>query len=464
MGQNLQKIILKNGRIVLPDTIVKGDLLVEGEKISDFGGTITDAKAMVVDAKGGYILAGGIDVHTHFNLDIGIARAQDDFFTGTRAAALGGTTMIIDHPGFGPAGCSLFHQIEKYHGYARGRAVIDYAFHGVLQHVNDRILEEFSALADQGITSLKTYTTYDYRLCDSRLLQVFKAARKNGLVVAVHAEDHELIQTLVKKYTAQGRKGAVFHGKSRPPRAEALAVKRMIRLAGEAGNAALYIVHLSTRDGLCHVADAREKGQNVFAETCPQYLVLDESLYPGPDHQGLKYVMSPPLRGKEHQKALWQGLLDNTISVVATDHCPFDFELKKKLAAHDFSKCPGGCPGVETRVGLMFTKGVLEKKMSVNAFSRMISGNPARLMGLYPQKGVIAKGSDADLIILNPGKEQTVSKAMLHENVDYCAFEGIKVKAWPSLTMVRGSIIVRDGKFTGTPGFGKFIKRKRYPV
>ena len=462
MKNNLKKILLKNGRIVTPDGIVQGDLLVVGETISDFGKTIIDANADVVDAGGGYILPGGIDVHTHFNLDIGIAVAQDDFYTGTVAAAFGGTTMIVDHPGFGPSGCSLFHQIEKYHEYARGRAVIDYSFHAVLQHVDDEILNEIPALADHGITSMKAYMTYDYMFSDSKLFKVLKVAKKNNLLVAVHAEDDALIRSLRQKFIDQGKKQAIYHAKSRPPHAEGLAVKRVINIAKNAGNAPLYIVHLSTRDGLRHVLNAKESGMNVFAETCPQYLVLDETLYTLPHKEGLKYVMSPPLREKEHQDAIWHGLLDNTIDVVATDHCPFDFELKKSLAADDFSKCPGGCPGVETRVGLMFSKGVLEKGMSVNEFSRIISENPAKIMGLYPEKGIIAKGSDADLIIINPGKQEKISKARLHENVDYSAYEGIKIAGWPSMTMVRGSVIVKDGQFTGKPGFGKFIRRRCY--
>lgn len=456
-----KKVLIKNGGIVTPEGIVNGDLLVVGETIAEIGGSINAPGADIIDAAGRYLLPGGIDVHTHFNLDIGIAVAQDDFYTGTVAAAMGGTTTIVDHPGFGPPGCSLFHQIEKYHGYARDNAVIDYSFHGVLQHLNGEILKQIPKLAHQGITSMKAYMTYDCMFSDDMLLSVFKAAKEHNVVVAIHAEDDSRINKLRQKFISQGKQEAIYHALSRPADAEADAVKRVIDLADQAGNPPVYIVHLSTKEGLLAIKRAKESGQNIFAETCPQYLLLDESLYRLPHHQGLKYVMSPPLRQKEHQEALWQGVADGTIDVMATDHCPFDFKLKKQLASRDFSKCPGGAPGVETRVALLFSKGVLEKKMTLQRFARVTAENPAKIMGLYPKKGVIAKGSDADIIIIDPEEKVTISSKMLHENVDYSPYEGFNVLGRPTLTMVRGNVIVKDYIFTGKKGFGKFIKRKK---
>ena len=466
-------VLIKNGTIVTPDAVVKGDLLVIGEKIDQIGGIIplpktdsfdTTNRPTIIDATDKYVLPGGIDVHTHFNLDIGIAVAQDDFYSGTVAAAMGGTTTIIDHPGFGPLGCSLFHQIEKYHGYAKGSAVIDYSFHGVFQHLNDKILEQIPLLADQGITSMKVYMTYDYKFSDKMLYNVFKKAKKSGVLIAVHAEDDAMIQKLRKKFIEQGRKEAVYHALSRPPEAEANAVKKVIELADKAGNVPVYIVHLSTKDGLAYIKKAKESGQNIIAETCPQYLLLDEALYNLPNHEGLKYVMSPPLRQEKDQAALWKGLLDQTISVVGTDHCPFDFKLKKQLASHDFSKCPGGASGVETRIPLMFSKGVQDKRITLLEFARITAENPARIMGLYPKKGVIAKGSDADIIIMDPEQKVRISKKILHENVDYSPYEGFNIVGWPILTMLRGNVIVKDKVFTGKKGFGKFIKRKRFTI
>ncbi|MCK5098503.1 MAG: dihydropyrimidinase [Desulfobacteraceae bacterium] len=456
-------VLIKNGTIVTEDKIICGDLLVEGETIAEISETITAPPgADIIDAKGKYVLPGCIDVHTHFNLDIGIAVAQDDFYTGTVAAAMGGTTTIIDHPGFGPKGCSLFHQIEKYHKYAKGEAVIDYSFHGVLQHLDDQILNDIPILADQGITSMKVYMTYDYMFTDVMLLEIFKKAKDSGVLIAVHAEDDAIIQNLREKFIAQGKKEAVYHARSRPAAAEIKAIKKIIEIADKAGNAPLYIVHLSTEGGLLIIEKAKESGQTVITETCPQYLFLDESLYSLPDHRGLKYVMSPPLRQKQDIKALWEGLACQAIDVVATDHCPFDFKLKKQLASNDFSKCPSGAPGVETRPALIFSKGVKEKRITLQQFVKVIAENPAKIMGLYPKKGVIAKGSDADIIIIDPDKKESISKKMLHENVDYSPYEGFNVFGWPELTMARGTAIVQDRVFVGKKGFGKFIKRKRF--
>ncbi len=456
-----KKVLIKNGTIVTPDEIITGDLLVIGETIAKIGGTIFEPDAQNIEARGKYVLPGGIDVHTHFNLDIGIAVAQDDFYTGTVAAAMGGTTTVIDHPGFGPEGCSIFHQIKKYHGYAKDNAVIDYSFHGVLQHIDDQVLEEIPRLADQGITSMKVYMTYDYMFTDEMLLKIFKAAKKSHMLIAVHAEDDALIRDLRKKYISQGKKEAVYHAASRPAIAEAAAVKKVIDLARKAGNVPVYIVHLSTKQGLSIIKQAQESGQNIIAETCPQYLLLDETLYSLPNDEGLKYVMSPPLRQKEDQAALWEGLAGQVIDVVATDHCPFDFKLKKQLASDDFSKCPGGVAGVEARIPLLYSEGVRQNKLSLQKFVKVTAENPAKIMGLYPKKGVIAIGSDADIIILDPEKNITISKETLHENVDYSPYEGFDVFGWPCMTMVRGEIKVLDGVFIGKKGSGKFIKRKK---
>jgi len=470
MKDTPKKTLIKNGNIIAGSNIVSGDLLVTGEKISRIGGSITEPKAEVIDAKGGYVLPGGIDVHTHFNLDIGTAVSQDDFYTGTVAAAFGGTTTIVDHPGFGPEGCSLFHQIEKYHEFAKTKAVVDYSFHGVLQHVDGQVLKDIPKLADQGITSMKAYMTYDYMLSDQMLMDVFKVAKENKMIVAVHAEDDTLIRCLRKKYIDRGCTTPIYHAASRPVQAEAPAVKQILDIAYKAGDAPVYIVHLTTKEGLSLIEKAKQTKRDVIAETCPQYLLLDEECYNLPDYQGLKSVISAPLTKKEHCDALWQGLMNKSIDIVATDHCSFDFALKKRLASKDFSKCPQGCPGVEARIPLMFTKAVKERDMSIQQFVKITAENPARIMGLYPQKGVIAKGSDADIIILDTvqdpvfdsGKQIIIKNDQMHENVDYSPYEGFKISGWPTMTMVRGSVIVKEKKFFGKPGYGKFIKRKRY--
>ncbi len=479
MDSSQHNTLIKGGTIVTPDEVVNADLLVVDGIIADISENLDgpDARSIdtrqgletrqgidtrIIDAKGKILLPGGIDVHTHFNLDIGVAIAQDDFYTGTIAAAMGGTTTIVDHPGFGPEGCSLFHQIEKYHDDAKNCAVIDYSFHGVLQHLDENIIEQIPKLAKQGITSMKTYMTYDHRFDDAMLLTLFKVAKKHNVLIAVHAENHDLIQALRQKFIKEQKKEAIYHALSRPDKSESEAVKRLIDLSSEAGNAPVYIVHLSTRKGVEAVKYAQEAGKNVFAETCPQYLVLDEDNYRLSDHEGLKYVMSPPLRSCLNQPELWKGLMDNTISTVATDHCPFDFKLKKQLAANDFSKCPGGAPGIEARMGILYSKGVGEKKISLNQFAKVTAENPAKLMGMYPKKGILSKGADADIVIWDPDKKVTIKNDNLHENVDYTPYEGMEVQGWPTLTMVRGRIVVQDNIFVGEKGYGKFIKRKPY--
>ena len=457
-------ILIQNGNLVLPAGVVQHDLLIQGDTITDIQANIplehTASGTRVIDARDKYVLPGGIDVHTHLNLDIGIARAQDDFYTGTVAAAMGGTTTIVDHPGFGPKGCSIFHQIAQYHEYARDHAVIDYAFHGVLQHLDETIIEDLPKLVGQGITSVKAYMTYDHRFTDEMLARLLKTTAAEGILVTVHAEDHDMISANRQACVRKGQTAPRYHAQSRPPESEANAVSRVIQLAKDSGDAPLYIVHLSTQQGLDVIRTAQAKGQPVFAETCPQYLFLDASSYDLPDLEGLKYIMSPPLRSRSDQSALWHGLSDGSIQVVATDHCPFDFALKKRLAAHDFTRCPGGAPGIEARIPLMFSK-AMTRQLTLEQCVKVTAENPARIMGLYPQKGVLAQGSDADLVIMDPDRTQTITHDLLHENVDYTPYEGFTLAGIPILTMVRGHIITENGQLKATKGFGTFIKRKR---
>ncbi len=453
--------IIKNGTIATAADTYRADILVTNGVIAEIGTNLRCAEADVIDARENIVMPGGIDVHTHFNLDVGIAVAQDDFYTGTLAAAFGGTTCIVDHPGFGPAGCGLDHQINLYHEHARGNAVVDYAFHGVLQDVNDAILEQMAGLVDSGIPSIKAYMTYGGKLSRDQLLRVLKQYNALGGLTTVHAEDDAMLAALKEKLLAQGRTAVKYFPSSRPAECEANAVAQALALAAEAGDAALYIVHLSTALGLDRITAARARGQgNIYAETCPQYLLLDESCYLQPENGGLKYVMAPPLRKTIDSQALWQGLKDGSIDVVATDHCPFDFQKKKALGAEDFTRCPGGIPGVETRVPLLYSEGVAKKRIGLNRFVELVSTAPAKIMGLYPQKGTIAPGADADLVIIDPDARRTITQSRLHHNVDYTPYEGMKVNGWPVLTMVRGEIVIKEEQFVGTKGFGRFVPRE----
>jgi dihydropyrimidinase len=454
------KLLLKNGTIVTSDKIFKEDILIEYGLISKIGKNLEIDKGEVVDLEGKYIMPGGVDAHTHFNLDVGIAVAKDDFYTGTVAAACGGTTTIIDHMGFGPEKCTLHHQLNKYKADAEKDAVIDYGFHGVIQHVNEEILEEMESMVQDGVTSFKAYMTYDNKLQDEEIKAVMKRLSSLGAMTTIHAEAHEEIIDLREKYIAQDKTKAIYHAKSRPVKTEVEAIKRMIKMSKEAGDAPLYIVHLSSGDGLDVIKKARSEGRNIYAETCPQYLFLDEDRYLEDQDRGLKYIMSPPLREKGNNERLWHGIAQGDIQTVATDHCPFDFKLKKELGSDDFTKCPNGGPGVETRIALMFSEGVGKNRISINKFVDVVSTAPAKLFGLYPKKGSISIGADADLMVMDPEKQVTIKNENLHENVDYSLYEGMELKGYPVMTISRGEIIVKNNKFIGSKGRGRYLERK----
>lgn len=456
------KKLIKNGTIVTAEKTFIGDILIDGEIIERIEKNIICESAQIIDASDCYVMPGAIDVHTHMELDVGIAVATDDFYTGTVAAACGGTTTIIDHIGFGPKGCNLGHQIGVYHEKARDKAVIDYSFHGVVQHVNDEILDEFETIVkDEAISSFKIYLTYDHKLGDLDAYRVLKRLGEVGGLTTVHPENHAIIDSRRKQYIREGKTGPVDHAKSRPLECEAEAISRMINLAAMAGDAPLYIVHLSNGLGLEYIKLAQKNGQNVYAETCPQYLLLDETCYEEEAHGGLKYVMSPPLREKSNQDQLWEGLRDGSISVIATDHCPFNLTTKIMMGKDDFTKCPNGAAGVETRVPLIFSEGVMTGRIDISRFVEVMSTLPAKLFGIYPKKGCLDIGSDADIILINPRKRVIIKNDNLHQNVDYTPFEGFEVQGYPVMTMSRGEIIVKDDQFVGQKGRGQFLRRQQ---
>lgn len=455
-------LLIKNGTIATASDTYKADIYIENGVIRYIGENIEEDADEVVDAKGKYVIPGGVDVHTHFNLDVGIAVANDDFYTGTIAAACGGTTTIVDHMGFGPKGCDLKHQVDLYHKYADGNSVIDYSFHGVIQHIDKNILEEMKRIfEDEGITSFKAYLTYDYKIDDEDMVKLFKRLKELEGITTVHCENHGSIKYLREKFASEGLKTPVYHCLSRPEEAEGEAVNRMINIAKIADDAPLYVVHLSTKLGLDYIKIAREKGQKVYAETCPQYLILDKSKYELPNNEGLKYIMSPPLREKNNCNELWKGINDGYIQTIATDHCPFSFNKEKQMGKDDFTKCPNGAPGVEERIPLIFSEGVMKKKISINKFVEVCCTNPAKVFGLYPKKGSIQIGADGDIVIIDPNKEVVLTRKNLHSNVDYTAYEGIKVQGYPIMTISCGKIIVKEGEFLGHKGSGNFIKRKK---
>lgn len=456
------KQLIKNGILVDSDGQYSQDLLIENGVICQRDTAIeADSQCEVIDASGCYVMPGGIDVHTHFNIDVGIARSCDDFFSGTRAAACGGTTTIIDHMGFGPAGCNLHHQLNVYHQYAAGNAAIDYGFHGVIQHIDDGILEEMASMVhDEGISSFKLYLTYLYKINDADVLRALGQLRQVGALTTVHPENDAAIALCRAALVAAGKTAPIHHALSRPLECEAEAIGRMINLAHLADNAPLYIVHLSNGLGLDYLRLARQQRQPVWVETCPQYLLLNEQCYLRED--GAKYILSPPLRDQRELDRLWIGIADGSIDTVATDHCTFPYHQRQAMATGDFTRCPNGLPGVENRMMLLFSHGVMSGRISPSRFVALTSSNPARLFGLWPLKGNLNPGADADVVIFDPRQSTVINHARLHDNADYSPYEGFQCQGAPVLTMCRGEIVARNGEFTGRQGYGQFLRRRPF--
>ncbi|ELR64917.1 Putative hydrolase YgeZ [Photobacterium marinum] len=456
-------ILIRQGLVVDHQQAQQADILIKDGKIADVAPVISafPADTQVIDASGLYVMPGGIDVHTHFNIDVGIARSSDDFYTGTRAAACGGTTSVVDHMGFGPKGCNLHHQLAVYKKYAKENAVIDYSFHGVIQHINEEILSEMASMVEEeGISSFKLYLTYGYKLDDESVLRALIQLKKVNALTTVHPENDAAIAMRREMLLEQGKTAPKYHAESRPLECEAEAIARMINLAKLAGDAPLYIVHLSNGLGLDYVRLARRNNQPVWAETCPQYLLLDDSCYERDD--ALKFILSPPLRPQEERDKLWQGLIDGSIDTVATDHCSFTYYDQKQRGKDNFSACPNGMPGVENRMPMLFSEGVMSKRISPSRFVELTSYLPAKLFGLYPQKGCLAKGADADLVLFDPEQQVTTTHDLLHDNTDYTPYEGMNCHGWPIMTLSRGRVVACNGEFTGRAGNGRFIRRKPF--
>ena len=451
-------LLLKNANIVTDKDKFLADVYIENGVISKIGENLNVKAERTIDLTGKYLMPGGIDVHTHFDIDVGIARSADNFYTGSLAAAYGGTTTIVDHMGFGPKGCNLHHQLDYYHNLAKD-SVIDYSFHGVIQHIDQNILGEIDQMIEDLIPSLKGYMTYGYKLSDIEMLKLSEKLSKSGGLLTVHPENNDIIDFFREKFAAENKLSPIYHAKSRPDKCEGEAVNRMIDITNMT-NCPLYIVHLSCNDALEHIKKAIDKGQKVYAETCPQYLVLDEDLYNRKD--GVKYICSPPIREKSHQDKLWEGIQNGYIQTIATDHCSFNYELKKEMGEKDFRNCPNGLPGVETRMSIIFSEGVSKGRINLNKFVELVSTNPAKIFGMYPKKGAIQIGSDADLVVIDPKLKKIITAKELHENVDYTPFEGIEIVGCPVMTISQGEVIVENNKFVGEKGRGKFIKRNPF--
>jgi dihydropyrimidinase len=456
------RTLISNGTVVTADGSYQADVLVDGEKIAGIGAGLAQmANATAdetIDAAGRYVIPGGIDVHTHMKLPFGGTFAKDDFFTGTRAAAFGGTTTIVDFA-VQSKGKSLREGLDAWHALAEGNAVADYGFHMIMSDVNEDTLKEMDQLVSEGVPDFKLFTAYPgvFFSDDGAIFRAMQQTGRNGGLIMMHAENGLAIDVIAADTIAAGTTDPIGHGLARYSVLEGEATNRVIRLA-QAAKVPVYIVHLSAREALNAVRMARDEGLPAFAETCPQYLFLSlDDL--GNGFEGAKFVCSPPLRTKDHQPELWKGLQKDDLQVVSTDHCPFDFHGQKELGRGDFRKVPNGLPGVEDRMDLLHDGGVVAGRISRERWVEIISTAPAKLFGMYPQKGAIAVGSDADIVIYDPNRKHTISATSHHMDVDYSCYEGRTVQGGSDIVMSRGSVIVRNGEFTGTKGAGKFLKR-----
>jgi dihydropyrimidinase len=455
--------IITNGRVATATDTYASDVAISNGKIAAIGKDLPLENAThIIDASGKYVLPGGIDVHTHLDMPFGGTTSSDDFETGTRAAAFGGTTTLIDFA-IQYKGQTLRTAFDTWMQKASGKAVCDYAFHCIITELADAHLEEMNALVREGVTSFKLFMAYPgvFMLDDGSIFKALRRTATNGGLVCMHAENGNAIDVIVQQALAEGKKAPKYHALTRPTTAEAEATSRAIALAEMAG-APVYIVHLSCNDALEKVREARDRGLPVYAETCPQYLYLSIENFDVPDFEGAKYVFTPPLREKWHQEKLWNGLKRDHLQVVSTDHCPFCFKEQKELGRGDFTKIPNGGPGVEHRMSLIYSGGVAAGRFSVNRFVELVSTTPAKLFGLYPRKGTIAVGSDADLVIFDPTRKHTISAKTHHMRVDYSMFEGIQVTGMPSTVLSRGRVVVDNDKFLGRAGAGEFVKRSTY--
>ena len=458
-------ILIKNGRVITAVDDYMGDVFIEKETVSLIGKSLEMEADEVIDASGKYLFPGGLDPHTHLDMPFGGTVSADDFETGTLAAAHGGTTTLIDFA-IQTKGHSTLEALDTWHAKAEGKTAIDYGFHMIVTDLDDKRLHEMKMLADDGVTSYKLFMAYPGVLYvdDGTIYRAMRAAGENGTVVCMHAENGIVIDEIVKIALAEGNTEPKYHALTRPTRMEAEGVHRAIAIA-EVAHVPVYIVHLSSSDALEQVMLARNRGVHAFAETCPQYLFLDHSYYEQEGFEGAKYVMTPALREKWNQDELWKGLRFGDLQSISTDHCPFCFKDQKILGIDDFSKIPNGGPGVENRMSLVFNGGVNSGRISLNKFVELTSTAAAKTFGLFPRKGTIAVGSDADIVIFDPQRKETISvnnACTHHMNVDYNAYEGFEVTGFTETVLSRGKVIIKDCAYIGKKGDGQFLKRGLY--
>lgn len=464
--------LIKNGTLITAGESYQADILVEGEKISLIGQNLSHPNAEVIDAENKYVLPGGVDVHVHLDLPMFNTVSSDDHYTGGKAAAFGGTTTVID---FVPQDeGTLEENIERWHKKADPTASVDFGFHMNITRFNQEVAKEIFTLPDLGITSLKVFTAYNgrLRLSDGEIFRVMRVARAAGMLTLVHAENGDVIDILVDEALAAGNtKDLYLHAKTRPAWGTVEASLRAAALAAQAGDAPLYLVHMNTAGEVDQLAYARSHGLRMMGETCPQYLFFDEDDLRRDD--GAKWICSPPMRKEVDNERLWEGIVNETIQVMSTDHCPFfydgttpiEYEGKivaipgKELGHDDFTKIPNGLPGLGDRMPILWTQGVGSGRITPNQFVAMHCTNPARIFGLYPQKGTLIPGADADIAIWDPNLERRYGVEVARHRTDYNLYEGWQLKGFPVMVFLRGQKIVDGENWSGKPGMGHFLHR-----
>jgi dihydropyrimidinase len=451
--------LIKNGRVVTASDGFHGDVFIDGETVAAVGRDLPMKAERVIDAKGKLVIPGGIDPHVHMELPFGGTVSSDSFETGTRAAAFGGTTSIIDFA-IQYKGKTFQQTIDDWHAKAEGKCAIDYSYHLAVTEYEPRHAAEFRKIVDQGITTFKIFLAYPgvFMIDDQTMFRVMQSAGEAGGLTLVHAENGHAIQQLINNLLAEGRVEPKYHAQSRPPVMQADGVARALRV-GEVAKAPVFIVHVSCEAAMNEIVRSRDEGNASYGETCTQYLFLDETCYDKPNFEGAKYVFTPPLVSRENIEPLWKGLKLGYLQEVSTDHCPFNFKGQKELGRGDFTKIPNGGPGVEDRLSLVYWGGVVQRGFSLNKFVELTSTASAKMFGMFPKKGTIAVGSDADIVIFDPDRKRTLSAKTHHMNCDYSLFEGWEIQGEPQTVLSRGKVIIEDGQYKGRAGDGRFLKR-----
>lgn len=454
-------LIIKNGSVFTASEEYSADIGIEGGKITQIGSGLEDA-VKIINADGKYVLPGAIDIHTHIDASLHGSHTLDDWYQGTCAAAFGGVTCIVDYPLQRP-GESLRETIENNRSRAKNKAVVDYSFSPVITDRAEAVYRELSDLIEEGFPTYKVFMAYDFKVCDEELIRLLDVISRSGGLLGVHCENDWAIAHLTQKLVQEGRTEPKFHPISRPPASEDEATGRVIKIASLL-NAPVLIVHVSSKGALREINEAKFNGENVYAETCPHFLLLDEKVYDQPVAEAAKYVVTPPIRTAAHRKALWSALASGAVSIVSSDHCAFPLKEKLRLGSDVFTKIPHGAPGIETRIPLLFSEGVMKGRLTVNKFVEVVSTNPAKLAGLYPDKGTIAVGSDADILIMDANRARMISVDALHSVCDFTPFEGYQARGWPVTVISRGRIVVNNDECLADPGTGQLVSRKKFKV